>query len=42
MVSAQVDVVCSIQEEGEFKRLYVRSYQVLDALDDEEAWYGDA
>lgn len=38
MVSAQVEVVCSVQEEGENKRLFVRSYQPLDALDDEDVW----
>ena len=38
MVSAQVEVVCSVHEEGENKRLFVRSYQPLEALDDEDAW----
>lgn len=42
MVSAQLEVVCTVHEDGEAKRLHVRSYQVLDALDDDEAWYGDA
>ena len=37
MVSAQVEVVCSVHEEGENKRLFVRSYQPLEA-DDENAW----
>lgn len=40
MVSAQLEVVCAIQEENEGKRLLVRSYQVLDSLD-EDVWYGD-
>lgn len=38
MVSAQVEVVCSVQDDGESKRLFVRSYQPLEALDDEDAW----
>ena len=40
MVSAQLEVVCAVQEENDVKRLLVRSYQVLDSLD-EDAWFGD-
>lgn len=42
LVSVQLEVVCTIREEGETRLLHVRSYQVLDALEDEEAWYGNA
>lgn len=41
MVSAQLEVVCTIQEDGESRLLHVRSYRTLDA-DDEVAWFDDA
>lgn len=40
MVSAQLEVVCTIQEDADARRLHVRSYQALDG--DDEAWYADA
>ena len=39
MVSSQLEVVCTIQEDGESRLLHVRSYQELDAED--EAWFDD-
>ena len=42
MVSSQVEVKCTIEEEGERKRLVVRSYKVLDMDDnDDDSWYED-
>lgn len=41
MVSSQLEVACVIQEEGDIKRLLVRSYTVLDEGQDEDAWFPD-
>lgn len=39
MVGSQLDVACVIQEEGDVKRLLVRSYTVLGEGQDDDTWF---